>query len=148
MTVSVYSRALKLTFAVFSCDLSNTLCTCFKSVFFHFHVHCMTPLRSDRDIVYLPNFLSKRFCSRSLSREIFHFLYWLLFFRFFCRRRRFFWKKNTRYIISIFYQIRPHLKALIFGYFLHKVFNLLSKKIGICFFLYETTTGIKEIDTC
>jgi len=51
-----------------------------------------TKLRSDFDIVYLPNFLSKRFCSRILSREIFHFLncFPLLFFRFFCRRRRFF----------------------------------------------------------
>jgi len=55
-----------------------------------------TKLRSDFDIVYLPNFLSKRFCSRILSREIFHFLncFPLLFFRFFCRRRRFFCKKE------------------------------------------------------
>ena len=57
-----------------------------------------TKLRSDFDIVYLPNFLSKRFCSRILSREIFHFLncFPLLFFRFFCRRRRFFCKKEKK----------------------------------------------------
>jgi len=56
------------------------------------HFSFDTKLRSDFDIVYLPNFLSKRFCSRILSREIFHFLncFPLLFFRFFCRRRRFF----------------------------------------------------------
>ena len=59
-----------------------------------------TKLRSDFDIVYLPNFLSKRFCSRILSREIFHFLncFPLLFFRFFCRRRRFFCNKEKNRI--------------------------------------------------
>ena len=62
-----------------------------------------TKLRSDFDIVYLPNFLSKRFCSRILSREIFHFLncFPLLFFRFFCRRRRFFCNKEKSRIETI-----------------------------------------------
>ena len=62
------------------------------------HFSFDTKLRSDLDIVYLPNFLSKRFCSRILSRDIFHFLNCLplLFFRFFCRRRRFFCKKKKK----------------------------------------------------
>lgn len=81
----------------------------FESVFailFFFgnkHFSFDTKLRSDFDIVYLPNFLSKRFCSRILSREIFHFLncFPLLFFRFFCRRRRFFCKKKkNRMLLS------------------------------------------------
>ena len=73
----------------------------FRNIIFFWQLNTFsfdTKLRSDFDIVYLPNFLSKRFCSRILSREIFHFLncFPLLFFRFFCRRRRFFCKKEKK----------------------------------------------------
>ena len=75
----------------------------FRNIIFFWAINTFsfdTKLRSDCDIVYLPNFLSKRFCSRILSREIFHFLncFPLLFFRFFCRRRRFFCNKEKNRI--------------------------------------------------
>ena len=78
----------------------------FRNIIFFLAINTFsfdTKLRSDFDIVYLPNFLSKRFCSRILSREIFHFLncFPLLFFRFFCRRRRFFCNKEKSRIETI-----------------------------------------------
>jgi len=92
--VFFYSNANLHGFVVFFLSILNRYGLSPFSQYYFFgnkHFSFDTKLRSDFDIVYLPNFLSKRFCSRILSREIFHFLncFPLLFFRFFCRRRRF-----------------------------------------------------------